>query len=121
MLQRREQTKATNRQMGRIWRDLQTGRRRRPARWGCILVRSQGSSTFREPQLSDYDYIRFLTKSRLAWEYLRRNRDYRRDWRICAPGRPQFIDLKDGTVMLRARRRFMRAEAWGLCMFCRPR
>ena len=66
-----------------------------------------------------YSYIRFLTRSRVAWEYLRRNPDYLRDWRRSAPGRPQAISLADGTVMLRARRRFARAEAWGMCIFRR--
>lgn len=71
------------------------------------------------PVLDDYAYIRFLTRSRLAWEYLRRNSDYRRDWRIAAPGQPFYIRMSDDTVLLRARRRFLRAEAWGLCTFRR--
>jgi len=71
------------------------------------------------PQLSDYDYVRLLTRSRVAWEYLRRNPDYRSDWRTSAPGRPRPIHLTDDTVLLRARRRFLRAEAWGLCTFRR--
>lgn len=69
------------------------------------------------PSLGDYDYIRFLTRSRLAWEYLRRNPDYRAEWRRARPGRPQRIALTDGSVMLRAQRRYLRAEAWGLCTF----
>lgn len=72
------------------------------------------------PKLSDYDYLRFLTRSRFAWEYLRRNPDYRRDWRLSAPGRPNPINLIDGTILLRARRCFARAEAWGLCIFRGP-
>lgn len=72
-------------------------------------------------RLSDYDYVRFLTRSRMAWEYLRRNADYRRDWRLSAPGRPTPLHLNDGTIMLRLRRRFARAEAWGLCLFRRSR
>ena len=71
--------------------------------------------------LYDYDHVRLLTRSRVAWEYLRRNSEYQRDWRTSAPGRPQPIPLTDGTVLLRARRRFLRAEAWGLCTFRRPR
>jgi len=66
-----------------------------------------------------YDHVRFLTRSRLAWEYLRRNEEYRRDWRISAAGRPRPIRLTTGTTLLRARRRFLRAEAWGLCSFRR--
>lgn len=66
-----------------------------------------------------YDHVRFLTRSRLAWEYLRRNEDYRRDWRISAAGRPRPIALTTGTTLIRLRRRFLRAEAWGLCSFRR--
>lgn len=68
---------------------------------------------------SDYNYVRFLTRSRMAWEYLRRNPDYQLDWRLSGPGRPQPIHLNDGTILLRLRRRFARAEAWGLCLFRR--
>lgn len=71
-------------------------------------------------RLSDYDNIRLLTRSRIAWEYLRRNSGYVSDWRLSKPGRPQPIRLTDKTVLLRARRRFLRAEAWGLCTFRRP-
>ena len=70
-------------------------------------------------RLSDYDHVRLLTRSRVAWEYLRRNPEYRTDWCISAPGRPRPIYLTDGTVLLRARRRFLRAEAWGLYTFRR--
>ncbi len=30
-------------------------------------------------RLSDYDHVRLLTRSRVAWEYLRRNPEYRTD------------------------------------------
>lgn len=83
------------------------------------MVTIQGPPATRVPRLSDYDHLRFLSRSRVAWEYLRRNPDYRRDWRLCAPGRPRPIPLADDTVLLRARRRFARAEAWGLCSFRR--
>ena len=75
------------------------------------------SSTAPSASLDAYGYIRFLTRSRVAWEYLRRNPSYVRDWRRSSAGRPQPISLADGTVMLRARRRFARAEAWGMCTF----
>ena len=81
------------------------------------MVASHRPSMIHEPRRSDYDYVRLLTRSRIAWEYLRRNPDYRRDWRISAPGRPRSISLIDGTMLLRARRRFPRAEAWGLYSF----
>lgn len=67
--------------------------------------------------LKDYDFVRLLTRSQVAWEYLRRNPDYRRDWRVARPGRSRPIRLIDDTVLLRTRRRFVGAEAWGLHMF----
>jgi hypothetical protein len=85
------------------------------------MAASHSPSASGAPHLSDYDYVRFLTRSRVAWEYIRRHPDYRRDWRIFAPRQPRPTYLTDGTVMLRARRRFVRAEAWGLYTFRRPR
>ena len=84
------------------------------------MVAYKQASKTATPKQSDYNYIRLLTRSQMAWEYLRRNPDYRRDWRFSAPGRPSPIHLNDGTIMLRLRRRFARAEAWGLCLFRRP-
>ena len=71
----------------------------------------------RRRPLSDYDYVRFLTRSQLAWEYLRRNREYRHDWRLAFPRKPQNITLSDGTEVVRLRCRHWRAEAWGLRLF----
>lgn len=68
--------------------------------------------------VSDYAYVRLLTRSRLAWEYLRRSPAYIRDWRSFASGRPTVVFLTDGTDMFRARRRYVRAEAWGMWCFC---
>lgn len=68
-------------------------------------------------QLSDYDYVRTLTRSRIAWEYLRRNPEYGRDWQASVRDRPEETRLADGTIVFRARRRSKRAEAWGLCTF----
>ncbi|WP_375207679.1 transcriptional regulator domain-containing protein [Hyphococcus sp.] len=70
-------------------------------------------------RLGDYDYVRLLTRSRMAWEYLRRNPDYIRDWRLSAPGRPVPIRLVNGATLLRLRRHFRRAQSWGLCSFRR--
>ena len=67
--------------------------------------------------IANYNYVKLLTKSELAWEYLRRNRGYRKDWRLAAPGRPPKVMLSEGTELLRLRCRHWRAEAWGLCLF----
>lgn len=77
------------------------------------------SRPFGAPSLGVYDYVRLLTRSRIAWEYLRRNPDYRRDWRLSSPGRAIPVLLANDTTLLRVRRRFLRAEAWGLFSFRR--
>jgi hypothetical protein len=55
-----------------------------------------------------------------AWEFLRRNPDYRADWRASVPRRLPQVTLKDGTRLLRLRRRYPRAERWGLYAFADP-
>jgi hypothetical protein len=55
-----------------------------------------------------------------AWEFLRRNPDYGADWRSSVPRHLPHIILKDGTRLLRLRRRFPRAERWGLYTFADP-
>ena len=56
-----------------------------------------------------------------AWEFLRRNQDYIADWRCSVPRNLPYVRLKDGTQLLRLRRRFPRAEQWGLHAFPDPR
>lgn len=56
-----------------------------------------------------------------AWEFLRRNGDYVADWRSSVPQHLPCIMLKDGTKLLRLRRRFPQAEKWGLYAFADPR
>jgi hypothetical protein len=55
-----------------------------------------------------------------AWEFLRRNEDYIADWRCSVPRRLPLVTLSDGTQLLRLRRRFPRAEQWGLYAFADP-
>jgi hypothetical protein len=56
-----------------------------------------------------------------AWEFLRRNQDYVADWRSSVPRHLPYVTLKDGTQLLRLRRRFPRAERWGLHAFPDPK
>lgn len=56
-----------------------------------------------------------------AWEFLRRNPDYHRDWLGAVPRVLPILTLHDGTRFLRLRRRYPRAEAWGLFAFADPR
>lgn len=55
-----------------------------------------------------------------AWEFLRRNPDYRAGWRAVVPKRLPYVTLADGTQLLRLRRRYPRAEQWGLYAFADP-
>jgi hypothetical protein len=55
-----------------------------------------------------------------AWEFLRRNPEYRADWQASVPRRLPHVTLKDGTRLLRLRRRYPRAERWGLYAFADP-
>ena len=61
-----------------------------------------------------------LDMSDWAWEFLRRNPAYRSDWRGSVPRRPPVVTLRDGTRLLRLRRRYPRAERWGLFAFTDP-
>nr|WP_249157514.1 DUF2285 domain-containing protein [Bradyrhizobium sp. KB893862 SZCCT0404] len=55
-----------------------------------------------------------------AWEFLRRNPDYVAEWRSSVPRHLPYVTLSDGTRLLRLRRRFPRAEKWGLHAFADP-
>jgi len=55
-----------------------------------------------------------------AWEFLRRHQDYRTDWRVATPRSPPRVLLRDGTLLIRLRRRYPRAERWGLYAFADP-
>jgi hypothetical protein len=64
--------------------------------------------------------LAFYDGSDWAWEFLRRNPDYSADWRHSVPRNVPHLALKDGTRLLRLRRRFPRAERWGLYAFADP-
>jgi hypothetical protein len=55
-----------------------------------------------------------------AWEFLRRHGDYQSDWRGTAPRTLRCVQLRDGTTLLRPRRRYPCAERWGLYAFADP-
>lgn len=67
-----------------------------------------------------HDSLAAFDPSDWAWEFLRRNRDYRSDWQASVPRRLCYVTLKDGTRLLRLRRRYPRAERWGLYAFADP-
>ena len=66
-----------------------------------------------------YDYVVDLCPSDLAWEFLRRNPAYQRDFRLQRRGDPQRRRLKTGQWMTRLRRAPVDAGKWGVYPFCR--
>ena len=55
-----------------------------------------------------------------AWEHLRRNPDYQRDYRRARAGRQRPVHLSTGATLIRERRRWPDAEKWGLLTFADP-
>ena len=71
------------------------------------------------PDIGDYDYALSLCPSDLAWEFLRRNPDYQRDYRLSRRGSRQTRRLKWGHQLTRVRRYTRRSILWDLHPFCR--
>lgn len=71
------------------------------------------------PTLAEYDYVRTLPNTAWAWEFLRRNPDYQRAYRLNAGRCGYFYQHRSGITLCRLRRRCRKAEAWGLCSFHR--
>ena len=71
-------------------------------------------------RLEDYAYTGGLDGPGWAWEFLRRNGRFLCDCRLSRAGLPVEIKHVSGAIYLRPRRRFLRAEAWGLMLFPDP-
>ena len=69
------------------------------------------------PDVRSYDYVLVLSGSDLAWEFLRRNPDYQRAYRISRNSLSRPRTLKSGVQLLRLGRCDRRALAWGLHPF----
>lgn len=80
----------------------------------------QKTGTAWESCLDDYADTRGLDPTGWAWEFLRRNASYQRDFRINRAGSPVPIEHNSGAVVLRLRRRVLAAEKWGLHCFADP-
>ena len=81
-------------------------------------VRKTGTAW--EVKLDDYAYTHGLDRPGWAWEFLRRNKRFAMDCRISQAGAPTPINHVSGATYLRSRRRFPRAESWGLLLFPDP-
>ena len=71
-------------------------------------------------RLEDYAYTKSLDGPGWAWEFLRRNEQFLCDCRLSKAGTPIPIKHVSGAVCLRARKRFLQAEIWGLLAFPNP-
>jgi hypothetical protein len=81
---------------------------------------AQASPAVENNQNKGKDAFDRFDPSDWAWEFLRRNPHYCADWRAAAPRALPHVTLADGTVLLRLRRRYPRAERWGLHAFADP-
>ena len=79
------------------------------------------SGTAWERRLDDYAYTKGLDGPGWAWEFLRRNDKFLIECRSSRAGLPVEIKHTSGTIYLRPRRKFLRAEAWGLMLFPNPK
>jgi hypothetical protein len=81
-------------------------------------VRKTGTAW--ECSLDYYAYTRGLDHAAWAWEFLRRNANYKRDYRTNRAGHPMPIKHVSGAAVIRLRRRVLAAEKWGLHLFSDP-
>jgi hypothetical protein len=70
--------------------------------------------------LDDYAYTIGLDRPGWAWEFLRRNEAYIRDFRANRAGTPRTMKHSSGATILRLRRQVLAAEKWGLQLFANP-
>jgi len=72
------------------------------------------------PPVNAYDYVLRLCPSDLAWEFLRRNPRYQRDYWLTRRGCDYTRRLRNGRHLTRIRRHNLRCIAWGLHPFVDP-
>jgi hypothetical protein len=65
-----------------------------------------------------YDYVLDLCQSDVAWEFLRRNPDYQRDYRLQQRADERPRRLTSGQWLTRLRRKPVDPRKWGVCPFC---
>ncbi len=72
------------------------------------------------PSITAYDYALTLAPSDLAWEFLRRNAQYQRAFRLSRRGPERPGRLRSGPLLVRVRRHTSGSIAWGLITFVDP-
>jgi Family of unknown function (DUF6499) len=83
------------------------------------MTMGHGNGTAWTASLDDYAYLRNANRVSWAWEFLRRNPAYQKDYEAIRPTLLHKTRHKDGVIVIDARRSFWRAEAWGLVLFRR--
>jgi hypothetical protein len=71
-------------------------------------------------RITAYDYVLALSPSDLAWEFLRRNAQYQRAYRLSRRGLHRPGRLSSGHLFTRVRRHTLGSIAWGLHPFVDP-
>src|SRR5262245_55576585 len=72
------------------------------------------------PSITAYDYALSLAPSDLAWEFLRRNAQYQRAYRLSRRGSPEPGRPSSRCQLIRVRRHTSGSIAWGLHTFIDP-
>jgi len=70
--------------------------------------------------LQRYEYTRTLSRSRWAWEFLRRNEDFLAEARLHGPDEVSVRTACHGIILIRPRVEQMAAGRWGLAFFPNP-
>jgi hypothetical protein len=85
--------------------------------FGCL-----GGEDLAKPQIdrATYFYLEQLSRSGFAWEFLRRNAHYQRDWNSHRTAMPRRNVSRDGIEFFVLNRRFWQAEKWSLRSFQDP-
>jgi hypothetical protein len=68
----------------------------------------------------DFAYTRDLDRTGWAWEFLRLNEAYQKDYRLNWAGAPLAVSHESGGSIYRPSKRFLDAEDWGLAFFADP-
>jgi hypothetical protein len=72
------------------------------------------------PSITAYDYVLALAPGDLAWEFLRRNAQYQRAYRLSRRRSERLARLSSGHLFFRVRRRTSGSRVWGLYTFVDP-
>ena len=70
--------------------------------------------------LPEKSNIASLNDADWAWEFLRRNPDYKRDYRLSRSRLLKTVEHTSGNSFIRVRRRCPYAKTWGLIYMCNP-